>query len=327
MGQFLKGLRIQIRICWGLGEISPVLVLIWHEDAVLRLLAHMFQLLLALTALATGVWGQVIRIMPLGDSITGSPGCWRAILYNSIHIATIDMVGTLPPQGCGLEYDGDNEGHGGILATNIADQDLLPLWLNATRPDIVMMHLGTNDIWSNKATDVILTAFSKMVDQMRTSNPKMRILVAQILPMNPSNCGECDLRVQALNAALPAWAISKYTTESPIRVVDQYTGFDTTTDTDDGVHPNGNGTPKLAAKWLGPLEGAIINIIGPPPLPPHSTITPSTVGPTNTPTPTGGPPAPSWGQCGGRGWPGATTCTDGYVCKVSNEWFSQCVPA
>src|SRR3982751_4465452 len=60
-----------------------------------------------------------VRIMPLGDSITGSPGCWRALLWNRLQstgFTDIDFVGTLPPQGCAVPYDGDNEGHGGILA-------------------------------------------------------------------------------------------------------------------------------------------------------------------------------------------------------------------
>ncbi|TFK61437.1 SGNH hydrolase [Pluteus cervinus] len=294
----------------------------------------MFKSLLALTALATGVRAQIIRIMPLGDSITGSPGCWRAILYNDLRatpLGQVDMVGTLPPQGCGVEYDGDNEGHGGILATTIADQNLLPSWLSTTRPQVVMMHLGTNDVWSNKATDVILAAFSKMVDQMRANNPKMVILVAQILPMNPSNCGECNSRVQALNAALPAWAASKRTAESPVRIVDQYTGFDTATDTDDGVHPNSNGTPKLAAKWLIPLEAAIAYALGPGgspgQTPAEPTLLPTLPTVLPTPAPTTGLPAPSWGQCGGQTWSGPTTCAGGYVCKISNEWYSQCVPA
>ena len=62
-----------------------------------------------------------VRIMPLGDSITGSPGCWRAYLWERLLNAgytDIDFVGTLGPQGCGIPHDGDNEGHGGILATN-----------------------------------------------------------------------------------------------------------------------------------------------------------------------------------------------------------------
>ncbi|KAG2015515.1 acetyl xylan esterase, variant 3 [Coprinopsis cinerea AmutBmut pab1-1] len=33
-----------------------------------------------------------------------------------------------------------------------------------------------------------------------------------------------------------------------------------------------------------------------------------------------------WGQCGGSGWSGATTCESGYTCQKHNEWYSQCVP-
>ncbi|MEV0570717.1 ricin-type beta-trefoil lectin domain protein [Dactylosporangium sp. NPDC050588] len=203
---------------------------------------------------------QPVRIMPLGDSITGSPGCWRALLWNQLQSAgytNIDFVGTLPAQGCGVSHDGDNEGHGGYLATNIANQNQLPGWLSATRPDVVVMHLGTNDVWSNIAPAIILAAFSRLVDQMRASNPAMKILVAKILPMNPGNCPQCGQRVVNLNTAIPAWAAAKTTSASPITVVDQWTGFNTATDTGDGVHPNNGGNQKIAAKWFGPLTQAL----------------------------------------------------------------------
>ncbi|KAF8705283.1 GDSL-like Lipase/Acylhydrolase family, partial [Rhizoctonia solani] len=192
------------------------------------------------------------KVMFLGDSITGSPGCWRALLWTQLVNAgktNVDMVGTLPAQGCGIPYDGDNEGHGGYLATNIANQNMLPAWLSATTPDVVAMTLGTNDVWSSIAPATILTAFSKLVDQMRASKPTMKILVAQILPMNPSGCTECNQRVIAFNSAIPAWAKNKTTTASPITVVDLYKGFNTTTDTYDGVHPNENGNAKIAASY------------------------------------------------------------------------------
>ncbi|KAJ7075407.1 putative alpha-L-arabinofuranosidase precursor [Mycena belliarum] len=35
--------------------------------------------------------------------------------------------------------------------------------------------------------------------------------------------------------------------------------------------------------------------------------------------------APLYGQCGGSGWTGATTCDEG-VCTVSNAFYSQCIP-
>jgi endo-1,4-beta-xylanase len=32
-----------------------------------------------------------------------------------------------------------------------------------------------------------------------------------------------------------------------------------------------------------------------------------------------------WGQCGGMNWSGDTECTSGWTCKVTNEWYSQCI--
>lgn len=220
-------------------------------------------LLIPLWLLAVHPAQAQTRIMPLGDSITGSPGCWRAVLWNDLlgdGFTNIDFVGTLPLQGCGVAYDGDNEGHGGFLAVNIANQNLLPGWLSATQPDIVMMHLGTNDVWSALSPAVILTAFSKLVDQMRTQNPNMKILVAQILPMNPSNCADCGQRVIDFNAAIPGWAAGKTTAQSPIVVVDQWTGFTTASDTADGVHPIDSGNLKIAARWRPPLEALLTGV-------------------------------------------------------------------
>src|SRR5689334_1660355 len=94
-----------------------------------------------------------VRIMPLGDSITAGPGCWRAKLWNRLQtngFTNIDFVGTQSDGGgCnpGFAYDFDHEGHGGFSATGIADNNQLPLWLTAARPDIVIVHLGTNDMW------------------------------------------------------------------------------------------------------------------------------------------------------------------------------------
>ncbi|MDW8810109.1 GDSL-type esterase/lipase family protein [Streptomyces scabiei] len=214
----------------------------------------------AAASTATGAAAAPVRVMPLGDSITGSPGCWRAVLWNRLRNAgytDLDFVGTLPTQGCGQEHDGDNEGHGGELVTNVADQNLLPARLSATRPDIVVMHFGTNDVWSSIAPDRILAAYTKLVGQMRASNPHMRVLVAQIIPMNPSSCAGCAQRVVDFNARIPAWARSTSTEDSPVTVVDQWTGFSTATDTYDGVHPNAAGDDKIAARWFPALRAVL----------------------------------------------------------------------
>ncbi|MFI9589035.1 cellulose binding domain-containing protein [Nonomuraea sp. NPDC052265] len=142
-------------------------------------------------------------------------------------------------------------------------------WLAATRPDIVVMHLGTNDVWSNIAAATILGAFTTLVNQMRASNPAMKILVARIIPMNPPTCPDCAQRVVAFDNAIPAWAAATTTAQSPITVVDLWTGFSTSTDTYDGVHPNASGDQKMSDAWYPALTAALS-------------------GPIPTPTPTSG---------------------------------------
>ncbi|EJD40557.1 cellobiohydrolase [Auricularia subglabra TFB-10046 SS5] len=36
--------------------------------------------------------------------------------------------------------------------------------------------------------------------------------------------------------------------------------------------------------------------------------------------------APVWGQCGGIGWTGPTTCASGSSCVKQNDYYSQCIP-
>lgn len=210
-----------------------------------------------------------VRIMPLGDSITAGPGCWRAFLWNQLQTSgytNIDFVGSVSDGGgcnSGFAYDFDHEGHGGFSATGIADNNQLPHWLNAARPDIVLMHLGTNDMWGgyiplqNK-----LNAITKLVGQMRASNPNMKIIVAQIIPMSPSNCSTCAADVVAFNNSIPSWAAGLTTVQSPIVVVDQWSGFDVVADTYDGVHPVTSGFVKMANRWF-PVLAQVLGDVNP----------------------------------------------------------------
>ncbi|MEV0152099.1 MULTISPECIES: cellulose binding domain-containing protein [unclassified Nonomuraea] len=275
-----------------------------------------------------------VRVMPLGDSITAGPGCWRAMLWHRLQTAgytDIDFVGSVPDGGCGYgySYDGDNEGHGGYAATGIADQNQLPPWLVAARPDIVLMHLGTNDMWGGFIpTSTVLAAYTKLVGQMRANNPDMKIIVAQIIPMNPSGCTTCAADVKALDNAIPGWAAGLTTARSPIVVVDQWTGFDTATDTGDGVHPNDTGFQKMADRWFPALARVLDGVI------PSSSPSPS---PSPSPSATSGRCAATYrliSQWGGSfqaevtvrnespaasaAWTAAFTFADGQ--RVSQSW-------
>ena len=218
-----------------------------------------------------------VRIMPLGDSITAGPGCWRALLWDDLRrtgYTNVDFVGTQTGGGCSVAHDGDHEGHSGFSATGIADQNQLPGWLAATNPHIVLMHLGTNDLWGGTiSTGAILSAYTKLVGQMRANNPDVRVVVAQIIPMEPANCTGCAQRVVALNNAIPGWAAGLSTTRSPITVVDQWTGFSTAADTFDGVHPVDSGFRKMADRWYPALTAAIGGTTPPDDPPPPGACT------------------------------------------------------
>jgi lysophospholipase L1-like esterase len=260
-----------------------------------------------------------VRIMPLGDSITAGPGCWRALLWDHLQrtgFTNIDFVGTQPGGGCSVPFDGDSEGHGGFAATGIADQNQLPPWLAATHPDIVLMHLGTNDLWGGTiSTTAILAAYSKLVDQMRASNPNMKILVAQIIPMEPPGCTTCPQGARDLGNAVPGWAAGKTTAQSPITVVDQWTGFNAATDTNDGVHPIDSGFQKMADRWY----PAVTTALGGTPPPTTTTTPPPTT--TTTPPPSGACTATyrvisQWND----GFQGEVTVRNGTTATRSSAW-------
>lgn len=60
--------------------------------------------------------------------------------------------------------------------------------------------------------------------------------------------------------------------------------------------------------------------------PTSSTTLATTTKPTSTTTSSGstGTGAPLYGQCGGYGWTGPTTCTQG-VCTAYSAYYAQCL--
>jgi lysophospholipase L1-like esterase len=227
---------------------------------------------------ATGSGGRTgaLRIMALGDSTTGSV-CWRAMLWTMLNqggfSGKFNFVGSRNSDpGCNVPgYDTDNEGHPGVLITNfVTDADELvagtqtPQALLGQNPaDVVLFHFATNDVWNSVAPATILQAYTTVLAALRAANPRVLVLAAQLIPLVPIDvpvtCPACacptlcDQRMVTFNSMIPAWAAANSTAASPIKVVDQHTGFVSTTDTVDGVHPNAAGSMKIATKWYAAL--------------------------------------------------------------------------
>jgi lysophospholipase L1-like esterase len=197
--------------------------------------------------------------MPFGDSITADT-CYPQLLsqeFKSKGHTNFQFVGTnLNDQSCNGAPNVQTEGHGGYLVTflttntpsrtGLGTLSQLQTWA-AEKPDLVLMHYGTNDVWSNVATADIMSAYLFVINQFRGQNPNVIFFVSKIISMNPAGCSTCAAGVTALDAAITdAWASTNSTATSPIFIVDQSNAVDTSTQTVDGVHPNIAGATNMA---------------------------------------------------------------------------------
>ncbi|WP_054742856.1 GDSL-type esterase/lipase family protein [Cellulosilyticum ruminicola] len=134
---------------------------------------------------------------------------WRTMLFKKLDENGFNV------QSVVSQY-GQHEGHSGMLVTQLVETNNLETWLDASNPDIVIMHFGTNDCWGNTGTKKILDAYTKFVAQMRANNPNMIIVVAQIIPMHPSDQYDYKTIIEDLDTAMVDWANNLTTEESPI---------------------------------------------------------------------------------------------------------------
>jgi lysophospholipase L1-like esterase len=212
-----------------------------------------------------GIW----NVMPLGDSVTEDT-CYPQLTYSQLMAGNhknFQFVGTeTTNQSCGSSAPSSvkDEGHAGYGVTYLPQNSTrgactkssgcgsyteLQTWA-AEKPDIVLMHFGTNDVWDGVATSTIMSAYVAVIAEFRKQNPNVIFFVSKIIKLDPSGCGSCLTNVAALAAALtPSWASTNSTSTSPIYLIDHYdSSFDptNTADSSDGVHPTPAGAAIMA---------------------------------------------------------------------------------
>lgn len=192
---------------------------------------------------------KLMRIMAVGDSITvglGTNTNYRVPLSARLraHCANIAFVG---PFNDSLTSEATQcAAVSGIWATQV-DQSHITNWTKKSQPDIALIHLGTNDVRANSPTATTINALRSIIAKMRAVNPNIIIFLAQIIGIKDPNL---NTRVIALNNEIALIPSSENTLESPVYLVDQYTGFNPDLDTSDGIHPMEHGLNKIAQKWL-----------------------------------------------------------------------------
>ena len=173
-------------------------------------------------------------------------------------------------------YNVNNLGSGTLLnwtgqSTTYATADAGTLTYTGTTytPDTASIMIGINDLADGTAGTQVRNDIGTLIDQLRASNPNVRIFLNMVLHTNQG--ATRDTQVNTLNALLPALVADKNAAspDSPVWLMDADTGFTPATMTYDNVHPNATGEAYVGdriAAALGIIETPMpTSTSGPPP--------------------------------------------------------------
>jgi acetyl esterase/lipase len=205
--------------------------------------------LLLLLAFLSAARAEPVRILPLGDSITEGGGqiCYRPALAKLLKDAGLEVTFVGPKEApAGLRHGGYGGKNAGQIAQLYAD-------FHASTPaDIVLIHAGHNHFAEEQPVPGILRATDSMIATARKANPKVTVLLAQVI-----TSGKLPKYsyLPELNQQLAELAAKLHRPEQPVILVDQATGFNWKTDAvADLVHPNAQGAQKMAECWFRALK-------------------------------------------------------------------------
>lgn len=235
---------------------------------------------------------SILRIMPLGDSLTAGGGAdpaaqqsYRGHLYNTLRTAgySIDFVGsdTSPTLMGG---DADNEGHGGYTTGPDASQyctraatrelqcqpqkfnlaDNIDGWLAAAKPDVILLLVGVNDQYPADVapgtsgllrpvnSDEAPAKLAALVGRIAASSTRPWVFVASLPPLVDAAISPS---VDALNAT--ARSIGSASTTDKVVFVDLASLMLTPTDFADPVHLSDAGAAKVADRWFRTIRATL----------------------------------------------------------------------
>jgi lysophospholipase L1-like esterase len=228
---------------------------------------------------------EPIKIMPIGNSITegytdgslpnellrGYRYGLRYLLKNYGY--NIDFVGS---QTGGSAYFNDSQ-HAGIGGTR--DQYVVTLlntgfderngiqilvppryYLDEYNPDIILLHIGTNDITHEgdaAITNQKVTEILNLVDQYEARANKEVIVFLALIINRVKPWGTAAVRTTTFNNTIKSMAQARIAAGDKIVIVDmeKNAGFEYTYETDmsidgEGLHPNETGYSKMAGLWF-----------------------------------------------------------------------------
>ncbi len=244
-----------------------------------RVLLTIYISLVIFLVLFSPVMAQ-IKLMPLGDAITlgellvddqstdnlkykadglrgyradGAAGTlavgnggYRAPLFQGL----VDAGWDLEMVGRNTEGGGNHEGYSGYMSADILQE--LSAMLQANHPDVVLLHIGTNDLPTPIDPDSSLHNIQTIVEQIHQFDPQIQIILARIIPclQNTPLGIERYPAIIELNNLIGQVAAQW----SNVHLVDMWSAFTAVSGWEtalmsDSWHPNDQGYQLMAEKW------------------------------------------------------------------------------
>ena len=222
---------------------------------------------------------QTTNILCLGNSITNGVdtfNSYRRDLWQLLHAGNynFDFIGSWSKHHMGTDapipdFDMDNEGHSGWTFENIlkppswdSARGNLHEWIKAYTPDIVLIELGTNDVFQCRTPPQMFSNLNVILYLLREKNKQVKIFVAQIPPLGAqwSDKKLCNTdtayhdAIINLNNQIALYAKEHSTAQAPVIIVDQYTDVDPSVNMFDDIHPNTRGEKIMAERWFDAIK-------------------------------------------------------------------------
>ncbi|WP_225848627.1 FG-GAP-like repeat-containing protein [Streptomyces sp. HPF1205] len=196
---------------------------------------------------------RALRVMPLGDSITVGTGSatwssYRLPLWNLVGAQSRYTVRYVGSQAGGQLPDLSHEGHSGYMIDDIRAG--IDQWIGAAHPDVVLLHIGVNDL--DRGTDPTHAAdrLKTLVDQIFADEPGVAVIMEGVIPTTqglqvpPSEYNSRAWQLQSVEAQ--AGHTFRYVDAPALTPSQMY----------DRLHPNDSGYSLMARAFYTSLDQA-----------------------------------------------------------------------
>lgn len=131
-----------------------------------------------------------------------------------------------------------------------SNSPILKDWLSKTKPDIILLMLGTNDYFQKTAPQLPET-MTKILDNIYDNNPKAVVVISTITPFGWNKTGSSQRKY---NQFIREETARRKSQNQSIIFVDMYkaVGFDGLGK--DNLHLNKIGNERMAIQWLDALN-------------------------------------------------------------------------